>query len=177
MQLHMRENIWQFVLAEGNIILFAIKFTIENFICIAYVLFTGNAETYILFIKYETTHVLYNKCNWKTICICWKGIFLSVYCAEIILAGGVSDYILSKVSSIDHQLSSLGWQITSAHTDQGHLKDTVHNEWTVQSQRWLSKSAHSFTSPEDIWQCTIWASNLSTTFSLYRISLYQLQRV
>lgn len=82
------------------------------------------------------------------------------------IAGGVSDYILSKVSSIDHQLSSLGWQITSAHTDQGHLKDTVHNEWTVQSQRWISKSAHSFTSPKDIWQCTIWASNLSTTFSV-----------
>lgn len=43
MQLHTRENIWQFVLAEGNIILFAIKFSMENFICIAYVLFTGNA--------------------------------------------------------------------------------------------------------------------------------------
>lgn len=37
-----------------------------------------------------------------------KGIFLSVYWSKIILAGGVSDYNLSKVSSIDQQLSSLG---------------------------------------------------------------------
>lgn len=45
MQLRTCENIWQFVLAEGNIILFAIKFSKEIFFAL-HVLFNGNAETY-----------------------------------------------------------------------------------------------------------------------------------
>lgn len=57
MQLRTCENIWQFVLAEGNIILFAIKFSKEIFFAL-HMFYLMVMHKLIFFIKYKTICII-----------------------------------------------------------------------------------------------------------------------